>query len=106
MSSVRGNRSRRAEGTVGEQSVIDRLTDIVARLLEREVIRDEHARVINNAGSEFERLNLPIFEGSVDLIVAEQWLRTMERMIEVAKVPEEEKATRISFMMRGAVEYW
>ena len=92
MSSTRGNRSRRVEGTSGAQSTIDRLIDIVARLLEREIRRDEHAREINNAGSEFRRLNPPTFEGGVDPIVADQWLRTIERMIEVAKVPEKGKS--------------
>ena len=46
MSSARGNRSRRAEGTAGEQSAIDRLTNIVARILERKVRRDEHAQAM------------------------------------------------------------
>ncbi|XP_024042657.1 uncharacterized protein LOC112099526 [Citrus clementina] len=106
MSSARGNRGRRAEGTAREQSTIDRLTNIMARLLEREVRRDEHGKAMNNAGSEFRRLNPPTFEGGVDPITADQWLRTMERMIEVAKVPEEEKVTCVSFMLRGTTEYW
>ena len=105
MSSARGNRSKRAEGTSGEQLVIDRLTDIVARLLEREVRRNEHARVINNTRSKFRRLNPPTFEGGVDSITADQWLRTMEIMIEVAKVPEEEKVTCVYFILRGVAEY-
>ncbi|KAH9769491.1 hypothetical protein KPL71_012021 [Citrus sinensis] len=91
MSSARGNKGRRVEGSAGEQSAIDRLTNIVARLLEREVRRDEHGQAMNNVGSEFRRLNPPTFKGSVDPIAADQWLQTMERMIEVAKVPEEEK---------------
>ena len=70
MSSAKGNRSIRAEGTSGEQSVIDRLIDIVARLLEREVRRDEYVEAINNAWSEFRRLNPPTFEGGVDHIIA------------------------------------
>ena len=53
MSSARGNRGRRAAGNAGEQSAIDRLTNIVARLLEREVRRDEHGQAMYNAGSEF-----------------------------------------------------
>ena len=102
MSSARGNRGRRAEGNVGEQSAIDRLTNIVTRLLEREVRRDDHGQAMNNDGSEFRRLNPPTFKGGVDPIAVDQWLRTMERMIEVAKVPEEEKVTYVSFMLRGA----
>ena len=72
MSSASGNRGRRAEGNAGEQSAIDRLTNIVARLLEREVRRDEHGQAMNNVGSEFRRLNPPTFEGSVDPIAADQ----------------------------------
>ena len=106
MSSARGNRGRRPEGTTGEQSAIDRLTNIVARLLEREVRRDEHGQAVNNTESEFRRLNPPTFEGGVDPIAADQWLRTMERIVEVAKVPEEERVTCVSFMLRGAAEYW
>ena len=106
MSRARGNRSRRAEGTTGEQSAIDRLTNIVAWLLEKKIKRDEHAQAINNAKSEFRRLNPPIFEGGVDPIAADQWLQTMERMTEVAKVIEEEKVTCSFFMLRGAAEYW
>ena len=53
----------------------------------------------NNAGSEFKRLNPPTFKGAVDLIVTDQWLQTMERMIEVAKVPEEETVTCVSVML-------
>ena len=44
MSSGRGNRSIRVEGTSEEQYVIDRLTDIVEQLLEREVRRDEQPK--------------------------------------------------------------
>ena len=99
MSSTRDDRSRRAEGTLGEQSAIDRLTNIVARLLEREVRRNEHGQAMNNAKREFRRLNPPTFEGGVDFITTEQWLRTMERMIEVAKLPKEEKVTCVSFML-------
>ena len=106
MSSARGNRGKRAKGTAGEQFVIDRLTSIVARLLEREVRRDEHGQAMNNVGSEFKRLNPPTFEGGVDPITTDQWLRTMERMIEVVKVPEEENVTCVSFILRGAAEYW
>ena len=62
MSSIRDNRSKKAEGTSGEQYVIDRLIDIVARLLEREVRRDEYVEAMNNAWSEFRRLNPPTFE--------------------------------------------
>ena len=32
-------------------------------------------------------------------IAADQWLRTMERMIEATKVLEEEKVTCVSFML-------
>ena len=71
----------------------------MTRHLEREVRRDEYAGALNNAESEFRRLNPPTFEGGVDLITADQWLRTMERMIEVAKVPEEDKVTCVSFML-------
>ena len=61
---------------------------------------------MNNVESEFRRLNPPTFEGGVDPITANQWLRTMERMIEVAKVPKEEKLTFVAFMLRGKAEYW
>ena len=104
MSSVKGNKGRRVEENVGEQYAIDRFTNIVARLLEREVRRDEHGQAMNNTGSEFRRLNPPTFEGVVDPIVADQWLQTMERMIKVAKVPEEENVTCVSFMLRGSAE--
>ena len=99
MSSAKGNRSRRAKRTTGKQYAIDRLTDIVERLLEREVRRNEHAQAMNNTGREFRRLNPPTFEGGVDSIAADQWLRTMKRIIEVAKVPEEEKVNGVSFML-------
>ena len=69
MSSAKGNRSRRTERTSREQSVIDQLIDIVARLLEREVRRDEYAKAMNNAWSEFSRLNPPTFEGGINLII-------------------------------------
>ena len=71
----------------------------MAQLLEREVRRDEHAQTMNNAGSKFRRLNPPIFEGGVDPIRVDQWLRTIERMIKVAKVPVGEKVTCVSFML-------
>ena len=106
MSSAWGNRSRRAEGTSRQQSAIDRLTDIVVQLLERKVRRNEHAQAMNKAGIKFRILNPPIFEGGVDLITIDQWLRTMEIMIKVAKVSEEEKVTCVSFMLREAGEHW
>ena len=61
---------------------------------------------MNNAVSEFRRLNQPTFKEGVDPIAADQLFWTMERMIKVAKVLEEEKVTCTSFTVRGAVEYW
>ena len=90
----------------GSNLQFDRLINIVAWLLEKEVRRDEHAHAMNNAESEFRRLNPPTFEGGVDPITVDQWLRTMDRMIEVAKVLKEEKVTCVSFILWGAAEYW
>lgn len=94
MSSARVNRSRGAKGTLREQ------------FLEKEVIKDEHAQVMHNGGNEFRKLNPPIFKGSADPIAADQRLRNMKRMIEVSKIPEEEKVTSVSFILREAMEYW
>lgn len=71
MLSAKGNRGRRAGGTLRKQYTIDRLIDIVARLLEREVRRDEQVHAINNAGREFRRLNPPIFEEGVNPIATD-----------------------------------
>ena len=54
----------------------------MARLLEREVRMNENAQAMNNAKSEFRILNRPTFKGGVDPIATDQWLRTIERMIE------------------------
>ena len=56
----------------------------MAQLLEKEVRKGEHAQELQSTGSKFRRLNPPIFYESVDLVAADQWLRTMERMIKAA----------------------
>ena len=59
-----------------------------------------------STGERLRKLQPSIFDGEVDLIQAEQWIRTTERMLVYAKVPNGDKVPCATFMLRHHVEYW
>ena len=97
---------------------IDRLTDLVERFLERDIRREMEApphpppppfppRVENVDYTEkFQKLKPPVFLGGVDPKIAENWLRTLERMFIHGRIPEIEKVTCAAFMLRDDASYW
>ena len=60
----------------------------------------------DSAGERFRKLQPPTFDGGVDPTQAEQWIRTTERMLAYAKVPDGDKVICASFMPRHHVEHW
>ena len=97
---------------------INRLCDIVEKFLERDVRRETIAqtqppllpspRAENNdlAAGRFQKMNPPIFEGTVDTKVAENWIRTIERIFSYGRIPEDCKVSCASFYLRDAASYW
>ena len=97
---------------------IDRLTDLVERLLERDLRRDlgtqnppsppppSKPEGNDSICERFQKLKPPTFEGEADPKVAENWIRTVERMFSYGRIPNEAKVSCAAFYLRDAASYW
>ncbi|XP_038977414.1 uncharacterized protein LOC120107956 [Phoenix dactylifera] len=54
----------------------------------------------------FHRLNPPTFDGGSDPMIAEIWIRKMEKMYKLLQFSEEVKVRLAIFMLRGSAESW
>ncbi|XP_038977413.1 (+)-neomenthol dehydrogenase-like [Phoenix dactylifera] len=54
----------------------------------------------------FRRLNPPTFDGGSDPMIAEIWIRKMEKMYKLLQFSEEVKVRLAIFMLRGSAESW
>ena len=100
-----------------EANHVEQLASLVQNILEQGIRRDNQLvpppptlplrqDTNESAGERFRKLQPPTFNGGVDPIQAEQWIRTTERMLAYAKVPEGDKILCASFMLRHHAEYW
>ena len=56
--------------------------------------------------SDFQRTKPPSFSQAVDPLDADDWLRTMEKKLEVARTDEEDKVSFVTHYLEGAVAIW
>ena len=64
---------------------------------------------VNNprrALEQFQKLNPPAFKGGVDPIQAEEWLRQIEKILDVMECTENQRVSFTSFMFQGEAERW
>ena len=54
----------------------------------------------------FQKLKPPTFEGEADPKVAENWIRTVERMFSYGRIPNEAKVSCAAFYLRDTASYW
>jgi len=88
---------------VGDQSnvnqrVLDRVPDWLVQLA-----------TVNNprrALEQFQKLNPPAFKGGADPIQAEEWLRQIEKILDVMECTESQRVSFTSFMFQGEAERW
>ena len=60
----------------------------------------------DSARERLQKLQTPNFDGRVDPIHAEQWIRIIVQMLAYPKVPDVDKVLCASFMLRHHAEYW
>ena len=60
----------------------------------------------DNGISEFLRTSPPCFQGGFDPIVAERWIRELEKIFEVMGCTEEQQVIFAAYMLKDEAEYW
>ena len=56
--------------------------------------------------SDFQRTKPPSFSQAIDPLDADDWLRTMEKKLEVAQTDEEDKVPFVTHYLEGAAPIW
>ena len=65
--------------------------------------------IINNPRrslEQFQKLNPPAYKGGADPKQAEEWLRQIEKILDVMKCTENQRVSFTSFMFQGEAERW
>ena len=111
------NNDKEASSSQGGNSV-EQLAALVQNIIEQSMRKDNQPVAPpsapplrqdtsdDSAGERFRKLQPPTFDGGVDPIQAEQWIRTTECMLAYAKVRDGDKVLCASFMLRHHAEYW
>jgi len=60
----------------------------------------------NQSLKQFQKLNPPAFEGKVDPLLAEKWLRQIGKISSVMDCTEDQNISFASFKFQGEAEYW
>ena len=117
----RGRGARQIPPVEPRDPVIDRLTDLYERQARQiELLLRQHRRLnqqpsppapntrehTNHVGERFRKLNPLIFEGGSDPMVAEEWMKTIEGMLNYAGILDAEKVICASFFLKKDVAYW
>ena len=55
---------------------------------------------------QFKKLDLPIFRGSTNPMVAEAWIKQMEKIFTALGCGEEQKVVFASFVLQGEADHW
>ncbi|XP_038977606.1 uncharacterized protein LOC120108118 [Phoenix dactylifera] len=64
------------------------------------------AQSIESYYERFHRLNPPMFDGGADPLVAETWIREVEKMFKALQYPKEVKVRSAIPMLKGNAEFW
>ncbi|XP_026655861.2 uncharacterized protein LOC113461011 [Phoenix dactylifera] len=64
------------------------------------------AQSIESYYERFRRLNPPMFDGGADPLIAETWIREVEKMFKALQYPEEVKVRLAIPMLKGNAEFW
>ena len=55
---------------------------------------------------DFKSLIPPVFQGGVNFLKAEHWLKEVKKILDVLEVPEEWRVSLASFMLRDEADSW
>ena len=58
------------------------------------------------ASEQFMKRNPPVFEGTVDSTVAEEWVSMIEKIFEFVQIKDEEKVKCVVYMLRKNARIW
>ena len=61
---------------------------------------------LRRALEQFQKLNLPAFKGGVDPIQTEEWLRQIEKKLDVMECTENQRVSFTFFISKGKAERW
>ncbi|CAI9782277.1 unnamed protein product [Fraxinus pennsylvanica] len=89
--------------------VIERLTALVeiqSQQLNQYMQVTLAPRIYENVGERFRKLNPPIFDGTIEPMKAEEWVRTTENVFKYSRVPDTENVNCDAFMLRGSAGFW
>ncbi|KAL5775372.1 hypothetical protein ACOSP7_012929 [Xanthoceras sorbifolium] len=71
---------------------------------------DGHGNVISGGTvitlERFKKLGLPAFKGTSDPLVAEAWLKHIEKVFNAIRCPDEQKVIFATFMFQDEADYW
>ncbi|XP_058079941.1 uncharacterized protein LOC131228127 [Magnolia sinica] len=54
----------------------------------------------------FSKLRLPVFKGTSDPSIAEDWLKQIEKVLEAMNCPDDQKVRLASFILQGEADVW
>ncbi len=86
--------------TVGDQAVI---TNQIMSELQRQDRKTDvtHIRPLYQGMSEFRSNNPPVFNGGMNLDIAEKWIQQLDKIFGTMICTEEQKVTYGTFMLQG-----
>ena len=58
------------------------------------------------ASNRFMKRNPPVFEGTMDLAVAEEWISMIEKIFEFVKIEDEDKVKCAVYKLRKDARIW
>ncbi|XP_038973170.1 uncharacterized protein LOC120105107 [Phoenix dactylifera] len=95
--------------SIATQADLAGVYQLIAQLLEQQQQMQLAAQPVQPMESYYERfrrLNPPMFDGGFNPMIAETWIREMEKMYELLQFSEEVKVKLATSMLRGSADYW
>ncbi len=95
--------------SVATQADLARVYQLMAQLLQQQQqmqLAAQPVQLMDSYYKRFHRLNPPTFDGGSDPMIAEIWIRKMEKMYKLLQFSEEVKVRLAIFMLRGSAESW
>ena len=87
---------------------IQRLVDLLGEALRgrNEPVPPVPRAVPVTTFKDFKSVGPPEFTGTTDPIVAQTWIKEIEKAFTIARVGEDQKTIFATYMMRGEANYW
>ncbi|XP_038972103.1 uncharacterized protein LOC120104665 [Phoenix dactylifera] len=95
--------------SIATQADLAGVYQLIAQLLEQQQqmqLAAQPVQPIESYYERFRRLNPPMFNGGSDPMIAEAWIRELEKMYELLQFTEEVKVKLAISMLRGSADSW